>query len=1328
MPLPVVAYDYMFKHLEVSDGLSNNQINAILKDSEGYLWFGTASGLVRYDGYQFKTFRSHDNDPTSLPDNYIVRITEDGQGHLWMRTGEGNYTLYDSRTESFTHDMRAWMWNIGIDGVPNEVLVDAEKNIWFYVEDKGCYYYRVAEGKVRSITFAGEALPAGSITGLAECSDGLLAVYDDGRVLCIEPDGMTVKWTLNKITDELKGVYETFSLFVDHDSDLWIYGAPGVWVYNLKSGRWQSKWDLQLRNGQHNMVRVLEQDNRGNIWIGKDQDGISVLNKVTGEITQLVYNPNDERSLPNNTISALYEDNNGVMWVGTYKRGVAYSDESIYKFGIDHVGDINCIEEDTDGSLWLGTNDTGLLRWNPVTNHMQTYAYSGNNGSVSSNVIVTLLKAKNGLLWIGTFWEGLNCFDGQRFIHYRAEADNPNSLANNNVWALVEDGAGNLWIGTLGGGLQCFNPRTRTFTTYNMSNSEIASNHISSLCVTRDNLLVIGTSSSGVSLFNLSTGRISALPASAGQLSNRSINQVYEDSRGLIWIGTRDGLNLYNPKSGKMQELASPPGDMRLFIAGIVEDHNKNMWITTSNGVLNVVLSYDTKSDLYAANYYLYNAKDGLQNCEFNLRSLKCLSTGEVAMGGMYGVNRCRPDNIKYNRTPPHVMFTGFQLFNEEVKIGHEYDGNILLEESLNAIRHITLEHRQNVFTVQFASDNYVLPEKIQYQYKLEGFDKQWMTASGGIVPQATYTNLTPGSYVLKVRAVNSDGYGGADESVLSIDIRPPFWLTSWAFFVYLLLLAMVLLLARNDVLRRERHKYKRRQLEQEAQKNEEINQMKFRFFTNVSHELRTPLTLILSPLEGMIKATTDPGKLEQLNLMHRNALRLLNLVNQLLDFRKSEMAGLTLNLSEGEVVSYLQNICNSFVALSEKRKVHLTFFSSIASLNIMFDDDKLGKVLMNLLSNAFKFTPEDGRVDVSLELLQGDDRQLEIKVSDSGVGISDADKEHIFERFYQSKRESESNLSTGSGIGLSLVYDYVTLHGGTVRVTDNVGTGSVFIVDIPVIPAETSAVPVNEEAVVPTGGKRELSSTKPVALVVDDNEDFVAFMRYSLSLYFRVESASNGKKAWQRIPQLMPDIIVSDLMMPEMDGNELCRRVKSDKQTEGIPFMLLTARQSVETKLEGLTSGADDYVTKPFNVEVLVLRMRKLIALSGKDRSHSRINPEPSDIVITSLDEKLVENAIKYVEQHISDPELSVVELGQELGMSRIHLYKKLLHITGKTPTEFIRVIRLKRAAQLLRESQLNVSEIAYQVGYNSPKYFSKYFKEEFGVLPSVYQEEQGV
>ena len=681
-------------------------------------------------------------------------------------------------------------------------------------------------------------------------------------------------------------------------------------------------------------------------------------------------------------------------------------------------------------------------------------------------------------------------------------------------------------------------------------------------------------------------------------------------------------------------------------------------------------------------------------------------------------------------------MFTGLSLFDEPIKVGQSYGGRVLIEKELNDVENVEFDYKQNIFSVSFASDNYNLPEKTQYMYKLEGFNNDWLTLPLG-VHNVTFTNLAPGKYVLRVKAVNSDGYVGVKEATLGIVVNPPFWMSWWAYLLYAIGLVVVLFLARYRMLKREREKFHLQQIESEVAKNEEINNMKFRFFTNVSHELRTPLTLIISPLEGMLKETTDELQSTRLQLMHRNAQRLLHLVNQLLDFRKGEMSTHQLSLSEGDIISYVHSVCNSFLLMADKKHIQFSFFSGIDTFSMAFDADKVGKIVMNLLSNAFKFTPEGGRVTVMIEHVAGTPDMLEIKIADTGIGISEVDKEHIFERFYQAGHKGVEE-TTGNGIGLSLVRDFVTLHEGEVKVFDNIGTGSVFVIQFPVKHVETQ-VQLPPETGIPAGEEedkeikeetREETERKdfPLLLIVDDNEDFRIFMRYSLELQYRVKLAVNGNEAWEMMQEELPDLVISDVMMPQMDGNELCRLIKQDKRTAHIPVILLTARQNTEAKLEGLQTGADDYVTKPFNMTILVLRIRKLIELSRYHRvTQGMIDPAPSEIVITSLDEKLIEKAIKYVEDNMSRTELSVEELSRELGMSRVHLYKKLLQITGKTPIEFIRVIRLKRAAQLLRESQLHVSEVAFEVGFNNPKYFSRYFKDEFGVLPSVYQEKEG-
>lgn len=1328
----VVAQSYQFKHLEVSDGLSNNSVNTICKDRDGFMWFGTTTGLNRYDGYTFKIYQHAENDPGSLPDNYITDIVEMPDGRFWVNTGRG-YVLFDKEQDCFITDVTGFMKNLESGGVPEQVFVDREGNTCLSVAGEGCYRYKEG-GKRLFFSYVEHSLPEHGVTQIAECSDGLLLIYNTGLLVCLDRATLAIKWKSDEIKKYIPaGKTIEFSLFVDRDNCIWAYSLMGIWAYDCGTKSWRTDLTAIWSSRPDVIIHAVAQDIEGRIWVGKDYDGIDVLEKETGKVTSLVAHDDNGRSLPHNTIYDLYADRDGIMWVGTYKKGVSYYSESIFKFNMYEWGDITCIEQADENRLWLGTNDHGILLWNRSTGKAEPF-WRDAEGQLP-NPVVSMLKSKDGKLWVGTFNGGLYCMDGSRVRSYKEGVGN--TLASNNVWALVEDDKGRIWIASLGGGLQCLEPVSGTFETYTSSNSALLENNVTSLCWVDNNTLFFGTANQGVGMMDMRTRGIKKIQGQSGnvKLSNDAVNHVYKDSRGLVWIATREGLNVYDTRRHVFLDLSSVAEAKGNFIAAITEDQERNMWVSTSRKVIRVTVASDGKGS-YLFDSRAYNSEDGLQNCDFNQRSIKTLHNGIIAIGGLYGVNVFAPDHIRYNKMLPNVMFTGLSLFDEAVKVGQSYGGRVLIEKELNDVENVEFDYKQNIFSVSFASDNYNLPEKTQYMYKLEGFNNDWLTLPLG-VHNVTFTNLAPGKYVLRVKAINSDGYVGIKEATLGIVVNPPFWMSWWAYLLYAVGLVIVLFLARYRMLKREREKFHLQQIENEVAKNEEINNMKFRFFTNVSHELRTPLTLIISPLEGMLKETTDELQSTRLQLMYRNAQRLLHLVNQLLDFRKGEMSTHQLSLSEGDIISYVHSVCNSFLLMADKKHIQFSFFSGIDTFSMAFDADKVGKIVMNLLSNAFKFTPEGGRVTVMIEHVAGTPDILEIKIADTGIGISDVDKEHIFERFYQAGHKGVEE-TTGNGIGLSLVRDFVTLHEGEVKVFDNIGMGSVFVIQFPVKHVETQ-VQLPEETGMPAGDEedkemkeeaREEMERKnfPLLLIVDDNEDFRIFMRYSLELQYRVKLAVNGKEAWEMMQEELPDLVISDVMMPQMDGNELCRLIKQDKRTAHIPVILLTARQNTEAKLEGLQTGADDYVTKPFNMTILVLRIRKLIELSRYHRvTQGMIDPAPSEIVITSLDEKLIEKAIKYVEDNMSRTELSVEELSRELGMSRVHLYKKLLQITGKTPIEFIRVIRLKRAAQLLRESQLHVSEVAFEVGFNNPKYFSRYFKDEFGVLPSVYQEKEG-
>ena len=1328
----VVAQSYQFKHLEVSDGLSNNSVNTICKDRDGFMWFGTATGLNRYDGYTFKIYQHAENDPESLPDNYITDIVEMPDGRFWINTARG-YVLFDKEQDCFITDVTGFMKNLESGGVPEQVFVDREGNTCLSVAGEGCYRYKEG-GKATFFSYVEHSLPEYGVTQIAECSDGLLLIYNTGLLVCLDHATLAIKWKFDEIKKYIPaGKTIEFSLFVDRDNCIWAYSLMGIWAYDCGTKSWRTDLTAIWSSRPDVIIHAVAQDIEGRIWVGKDYDGIDVFEKETGKVTSLVAHDDNGRSLSHNTIYDLYADRDGIMWVGTYKKGVSYYSESIFKFNMYEWGDITCIEQADENKLWLGTNDHGILLWNRFTGKAEPFWRDAERQL--PNPVVSMLKSKDGKLWVGTFNGGLYCMNGSQVRSYKEGVGN--ALASNNVWALVEDDKGRIWIASLGGGLQCLEPSSGTFETYTSNNSALLENNVTSLCWGDDNTLFFGTANQGVGMMDMRTREIKKVQGQSGsmKMSNDAVNHVYKDSRGLIWIATREGLNVYDVRRHLFLDLSPVAEAKGSFIAAITEDQERNMWVSTSRKVIRVTVASDGKGS-YLFDSRAYNSEDGLQNCDFNQRSIKTLHNGIIVIGGLYGVNVFAPDHIRYNKMLPNVMFTGLSLFDEAVKVGQSYGGRVLIKKELNDVENVEFDYKQNIFSVSFASDNYNLPEKTQYMYKLEGFNNDWLTLPVG-VHNVTFTNLAPGKYVLRVKAINSDGYVGIKEATLGIVVNPPFWMSWWAYLLYAAGLVVVLFLARYRMLKREREKFHLQQIENEVAKNEEINNMKFRFFTNVSHELRTPLTLIISPLEGMLKETTDELQSTRLQLMYRNAQRLLHLVNQLLDFRKGEMSTHQLSLSEGDIISYVHSVCNSFLLMADKKHIQFSFFSGIDTFSMAFDADKVGKIVMNLLSNAFKFTPEGGRVTVMIEHVAGTPDMLEIKIADTGIGISDVDKEHIFERFYQADHKGVEE-TTGNGIGLSLVRDFVTLHEGEVKVFDNIGTGSVFVIQFPVkhvetqvqLPPETGISIGEEEDKEIKEETREETERKdfPLLLIVDDNEDFRIFMRYSLELQYRVKLAVNGNEAWEMMQEELPDLVISDVMMPQMDGNELCRLIKQDKRTAHIPVILLTARQNTEAKLEGLQTGADDYVTKPFNMTILVLRIRKLIELSRYHRvTQGMIDPVPSEIVITSLDEKLIEKAIKYVEDNMSRTELSVEELSRELGMSRVHLYKKLLQITGKTPIEFIRVIRLKRAAQLLRESQLHVSEVAFEVGFNNPKYFSRYFKDEFGVLPSVYQEKEG-
>jgi signal transduction histidine kinase/DNA-binding response OmpR family regulator len=621
------------------------------------------------------------------------------------------------------------------------------------------------------------------------------------------------------------------------------------------------------------------------------------------------------------------------------------------------------------------------------------------------------------------------------------------------------------------------------------------------------------------------------------------------------------------------------------------------------------------------------------------------------------------------------------------------------------------------VFSIEFSALNFFHPQKTQYRYILEGFNKEWLTTDAN-QRKVTFTNLDPGDYTFKVKASHGDGVWDGEETTLRITVLPPFWKSSWAFVCYAVLIIAALIIVRTLIVRRERMNFRVQQEKLEAQRMHELDEMKIRFFTNVSHEFRTPLSLILAPLENMMQSSS-PDQRNHLQVIQRNAKRLLNLVNQLLDFRKVEIQEVRLSTSEGDIVTFIRELVHSFYDVSKQKNIALNFRTSIPSFETNFDQDKIEKIVFNLLSNAFKFTLA-GTVEVELSEHQADGRNyFRIDVSDTGIGIPKDKQAKVFDRFYQHDLDGVVT-NEGNGIGLSIVNEFVKAHGGFMSLVSEPMKGSRFSVFLP-LERVTVSMNILEEN---SPDNDEGVTDKPTLLLVEDNNDFRYYLKDQLINEYTVLEAENGNQGLKAALHAIPDLIISDVMMPGMDGVQLCKELKSDRHTSHIPVILLTARHSPEQKIQGFEFGADDYITKPFNFEILQSRIRNLIHQRQLFQQHfqKHLSVKATEVQITSLDEKFIKSALETVERNIANPDFSVEELSRLMGMSRVLLYKKLLSLTGKSPIEFIRSIRLQRAAQLLEKSQCTVSEVAYQVGFNNPKYFAKYFKEEYSILPSAY------
>ena len=1344
---------YHFAHLDFNQGLSNNQINCIYKDVKGFMWFGTMGGLNRYDGYVFKSFRHSLKDSASLNDDYITNIVAGPDNRLWVQSRTG-YNIYDPATEKFDRrvEERLSKWNLPRYGLSD--IVKTHAAYWFVYPDSGLYY---VENKKNSVSlFTAKQLTSTIADVKADAENNIWLVYQNGIIEKIDAATKKVIWRTGILQQKQGNNKVFYRFFVDSNGNLWVYANGyfnGIYYIQIKENKLQQiAKDQGTAILSSNIIVNITEDSKGCMWIATDHGGLNILRKQDLTVQVLVNKPGDENSIAQNSLTALYKDDLGIVWVGTYKQGINYYHEGMINFPLfKHqeadaaslpYNDVNRFVEDAKGNIWIGTNGGGLIYFDRTANTFKQFMHNpGNENSLANDVIVSLCIDHNNLLWVGTYYGGLDSYDGKTFTHHRHNANDSTSIADNRVWEIYEDKEYNLWIGTLEAGLEKYDRNSNSFYHYKpFARNSVFAGYISAITSDKYGNLWIGTSY-GIDVKYKNSADFKLFVSNISTLSNDNIITLFNDNRGNMWVGTRDGLNIYNPANHSFQVFRKEDGLPDNTILNIVEDKAQNLWVSTLNGISRVTYSGSLKNGIYLS-CTNYDRLDGLQGKEFNENAAMSTRKGEIVFGGANGFNLFDPAYLKTNEHAPPVVLTGLQVFNQDIEAGFKINDHVILQKAIAETDNITLRYDENIFSVEFASLSYLNTQKNKYAYRLEGFNKNWLYTDGNS-RKVTYTNLDPGKYTLYVKASNDDGVWNEKGISVHIVILPPFWKTPWAYVLYMLIGFALLFLGWRLIMQRTSMRFAIEHERKEAARMRELDAMKIRFFTNVSHEFRTPLSLILTPLERMIRTAKVPAQKSQYQLMQRNARRLLNLVNQLLDFRKMEVHELKLHAAEGDIIQFIKETSYSFTDIAEKKQVQFSWSATTRSLYTLFDHDKLERILFNLLSNSFKFTSASGSVSVEVQTTKKEENTLlEIKVKDTGIGIPANRQEKIFERFFQHDLPG-SLVNLGSGIGLAITKEFVHLFNGTISVESTENKGSCFTVLLPVKEIEPSTgvkaiesiediesiieneIDLGEEVAGTTESATATVQKKHTVLLIEDNEDFLFYLKDNLREYFQIAWAADGITGWQKTLAAHPDIVVCDINMPGMNGIDLCKKIKNDARTKHIPVVLITAVSGEEQQLRGIETGAADYMTKPFNFEILLSRVKNLLAQQQSLRQSftKQVAVKTSDIKVESADENFVQDALAIVEKNLSNSEFSVEELSRGLLLSRAAVYKRIFVLTGKTPTEFIRSVRLQRAAQLLEKTKKTVAEVAYETGFNNPKYFSKYFKTQFGVLPSAWQ-----
>ena len=1354
-------------------GLSSNTQRCVTQDKEGFIWIGTGDGLNRFDGYTFKVYRKSTNDTLSLRSNIISCLYTDSNGNLWVGTYRGGLSCYNKDKDNFTSCTSLTGNDIQTiaEDKYHRLWIGTSLGLYMFEPKKNhlVHYAANLENPLDPKTVANN-----NIDKIVVDDETLWIAYAAGILSALNTTSMKYKhYKLFDVSSHETADFSVNCLVLD-ESNIWISTwSKGIWIFDKTSGKCRP---YEVEKNQY--INFILKDNKNRLWYSPESKGLVL---VDGE-KRINYQVDDfdRNSISSNLLSNIFQDRQGNLWITSKLGDLNYviPDNPFHNWYKDPSSKyelnsnlINSVIEDSRNRIWVGYEEGGIDILDAKNIHPKIHIKGDKSSGLGDGPVMDIYESKNGIIWIGKYLNGLKKYNEttRSFTSYQHKENDQGSIAGNDIRNISEDSKGNLWIAIHGGGVDKFNPHTEKFTHHRHDDAKPLTSILSdwtftSLCDKQDNIWV-GTVS-GVSVISEKSELVKQYTISGKDgfsLSNDLIQKIFVDSKNYVWIGTVDGLNKLDPATGIIKKYFEKDGLPVNFIIDILEDDHYNLWISTTKGLSR----FSPETEIFKN----FSVQDGLATDEFNKFASFKNKKGEMYFGGRDGLTRFHPDSIKLNKFKPPVYITDFKLFNQTIQPKKDsISKGFFLPKQIIYCKEITLDHDQNVITLEFAALNFLNLEKNQYKYKLEGFDDDWTLA--GYKRDVTYTNLDPGEYNFKVIASNNDGIWNTEGASLKIIVQPPFWRTYWAYAFYFMISILLLYLFRKFTLHEAAIKRKLELEELQIQKLHEMDLLKMQFFANVSHEFRTPLTLIVGPIEKLLHEAKDGLQQIQLKLIHRNASRLLRLINQLMDFRKIEEARLELNLTKNDIVLFIKEIADTFNQDAKQRNINFNYISSHPSYEIWFDADKLDKIIYNLLTNAFKYIHDNGRITISLNLNDSseisrslsseagliqnvnlkdngnhspENKTFKITVKDSGIGIPKEAQSKIFDRFYQVKN---TLTSQGTGIGLSLTYELVKLHQGNITVESEPNMGTEFIVALPLWLNENelpklSAVyektkinnngdgkeilieEANGQIYSPAEGTKINNKLQKV-LIIEDNADMRLFVKNEFMESYNVFEAHNGLVGLQKSFEEIPDAIICDVMMPGMDGYEVCRTLKNDERTSHIPIVMLTAKSSEQHTIEGFESGADDYVAKPFSSALLKIRIKNLI--ESRSLLRKKFVKEPfaafSKISPSKTDEKLLEKAYSIVERNLNNPGFDVNDFAFEIGMSRTQLYRKINAISGQSVKEFIRIIRLKKAAELLLSDDNNISEVAYATGFNSLSYFTTSFTEYFGMNPSKYIE----